>query len=101
LAFFDAMKDEKSSVVIILELLVYIISESKLELSILASNLRGQKILSTRKPFETRNFKGINAEYAEFLKTTRFEEIAPLPKEAIYTEETAKKLPKIVEYLYV
>jgi hypothetical protein len=34
----------------------------------------------------------------EFVKKTGFKGIAPLPKEARYTIETAKKLPKIVEY---
>jgi len=33
----------------------------------------------------------------EFVKTTGFEGIPPLPKEAEHTVETAKKLPKFVE----
>jgi len=34
----------------------------------------------------------------EFVKTTGFKGIAPLPKETEHTVETAKKLPKFVEY---
>jgi len=34
----------------------------------------------------------------EFVKKTGFKGIAPLPKEAKHTVETAKRLPKIVEY---
>jgi len=34
----------------------------------------------------------------EFVKRTGFNGIAPLPKEARYTVETAKKLPRIIEY---
>lgn len=34
----------------------------------------------------------------EFVEKTGFEGIAPLPAEALFTVETAKKLPKVVEY---
>jgi len=33
-----------------------------------------------------------------FVERTRFDGIAPLPKEAEFTVKTAKKLPKVVEY---
>ena len=184
LAFFDAIKDEKSGAGNYLRAIgLYFKFKSKSELSALASNLRRQKISSTRNPFEIRNFRGINPEYAnrlaalgvknaeqmlklgktrigrqklsdktgisteailefvklsdlsriegvknirarlyydagidtvekmarwnpeklrtylvEFVKTTGFEGTAPLPKEAKHTVETAKKLPKFVEY---
>jgi predicted flap endonuclease-1-like 5' DNA nuclease len=184
LAFFDAMKDEKSGVGNYLRAIsLYFKFRQKSESSTLASNLRRQKIASTRNAFEIRNFKGINPEYAtrltaagikdaeqmleagktrtdrqklsektgipteailefvklsdlsriegvknirarlyynagintvekmakwnpeklqtyltEFVKTSGFKGIAPLPKEVKHTVETAKKLPKLVEY---
>lgn len=42
--------------------------------------------------------KELRAMLIKFVEKTGFEGIAPLPKEAEYTVETAKKLPKIVEY---
>jgi hypothetical protein len=34
----------------------------------------------------------------DFVEKTRFQGIAPLPKEAEFTVAEAKKLPKIIEY---
>jgi hypothetical protein len=34
----------------------------------------------------------------DFVERTGFDGIAPLPKEAEYTIESARKLPKIIEY---
>jgi replicative superfamily II helicase len=44
------------------------------------------------------NPEELRAYVTEFVKKTGFEGIAPLPKEAKHTVETAKKLPKIVKY---
>ena len=184
LAFFDAVKDQKADVGNYLRAIgLYYKFKSKLELHALASNLREQKISSTKKPFEIRNFRGVNLEYAdrlyavniknaeqmlglgktrvsreklagktgipaeailefvkladlsripgvknirarlyydagidtvekmakwnpeklrtyliEFVEKTGFRGIAPLPKEAEFAVETAKRLPRIVEY---
>jgi len=68
LAFFDAIKDEKSGAGNYLRAIgLYFKFKSKSELSDLASNLRRQKISSTRKPFELRSLRGINPEYANRL----------------------------------
>jgi hypothetical protein len=42
--------------------------------------------------------KKLRAMLIEFVETTGFEGIAPLPKEAEFTAAEAKKLPRIVEY---
>ncbi len=45
-----------------------------------------------------RDPEALRAMLVEFVERTGFEGIAPLPKEAEFTVEKAKKLPKIVEY---
>jgi len=68
LAFFDAIKDQKADVSNHLRAIgLYYRFKSKSELSILASNLREQRLSSTRKSFELRNFRGVNPEYADRL----------------------------------
>ncbi len=42
--------------------------------------------------------KALRAMLIEFVDTTGFDGMAPLPKEADFSVEKAKKLPKIVEY---
>jgi hypothetical protein len=42
--------------------------------------------------------KALRTMLIEFVERTRFDGIAPLPKEAIFSVEKAKKLPKTVEY---
>ncbi len=184
LAFFDAVKNQKADVGNHLRAIaLYYKFKSKSELSSLADKLREQRISSTKRSFELRNFRGVNSEYverlaaagirntkkilelgktgsdrqrlsdetgipseallefvkladlsridgvknirarlyydagidtvekiaewnpedlrthlAEFVTKTGFKGLAPLPKEARHTVETAKKLPKIVEY---
>jgi hypothetical protein len=44
------------------------------------------------------NPKELRTRLMEFVEKTGFKGIAPLPREAEHTVETAKKLPKIVEY---
>jgi len=44
------------------------------------------------------NPEELRAHLIEFVKRTGFNGMAPLPKEARYTVETAKKLPRIIEY---
>ena len=183
-AFFDAVKDQKTDVNNHLRAIgLYYRFASRPDLSALASNLREQRISSARKPFELKNFRGVNKKHAmllerekirnadqmlelgktpasrrklsdktgipeeailelvklsdlsriegvknvrarlyyaagvdtvekmakwspeelrtyliEFVNRTRFDGIAPLPKEVRNTIEEAKKLPKIAEY---
>jgi hypothetical protein len=40
----------------------------------------------------------LRAYLEDYVKKTGFNGIPPLPKEALHTVETAKKLPKIVQY---
>jgi hypothetical protein len=68
LAFFDAIKDQKADVGNLLRAVsLYYKFKSKSELSAFASKLRQQRISSTKKPFELKNFRGANPEYADRL----------------------------------
>jgi predicted flap endonuclease-1-like 5' DNA nuclease len=68
LAFFDAVKGQKANVSNHLRAIsLYYKFKSKPELSALASELRQQRISSTKKPFELKNFRGVNPEYANRL----------------------------------
>ncbi|HVP40439.1 MAG TPA: DUF4332 domain-containing protein [Candidatus Krumholzibacteriaceae bacterium] len=64
LAFFDAVKDQKANVGNHLRAIsLYYKFKSKPELSALVSGLRQQRISSTKKSFELKNFRGVNPEY--------------------------------------
>lgn len=95
LAFFDAVKDQKADIGNHLRAIsLYYKFKSKPELSALASKLREQIISSTRKPFELKNFRGVNPEYADRLSAVGIknaEQILELGKTDIGRQKLSDK----------
>jgi predicted DNA-binding protein YlxM (UPF0122 family) len=68
-AFYDVIKAEKTGVSNYLRAIsLYYKFKSRSELSRLASDLREQRISSTRKPFKLKKFRGVNKEHITLLE---------------------------------